>query len=1076
MDDDELTQEILDQFDLICTQHQYENASAHITEDSSKLRLHSDKSSSFLTRSTSLDTKLNGSDQVSHFPRNDKILNTNRDEVERLKKELSVLREELYMKLGELATIKESASRAKATDSDTISKLESHLASERSDFQRKLSELNAQIAFREADYRLVCSELARFKEEAAVNKQLLNERSLEYSPASQILVSLTSPNPDFISNRKVRTPVSRIPSADFHLPAPVTPVPSRRHKVPHGLTWNVNITNDFEDKLNSSIQKDKDANELLPVDDTTLSSTPRKRQRCVVSPDTKSSHNSPEHVRQPILASLVDACVETSDVLTDPANSRTLCYRIMPGTFSNIKSSHELTTETSDLLSELLDLSISIPQNDKRRSTVDINSRVPSFSSCSTNPEDSAWITSDYYLTGISRLLPCYSDTLNQQLSTDSCSLRLNRMVKRFSDSVPYLMLRIEEQLKACIRALSEPCSQSVRISGNRYHPDLQEVDDEALKEEGEEEENENERLNMEISDFNSHEISYLGEDPFEGAPASQTVTSLTFPSQPRYIGHFQSVNHTAADVNKTNDDNSCSLYRQIMVNQSIRGINQMRYLVTLLASCCQMSPVSSYCSFSNNSLLDDNLLPIVNEIQHLIRMTSTVSSQFINKLVDVFIQNEGKQNLLSPMTTVCNPAGMQHELIGDGVTLLSCSVECTPYQQSQYTSKQKVFPSLSIILPLITSCLNLAALFAIFIQTDNHSLENAVDQVCGAVGKQNTCTDSVTWFPQLLNCIIITSEACFGQDDTLSDVSTDTKISWGSSSEYASSVNTIKTRTIITLKPLISFLRLWKNMISQKHWNGGHCSDSWWNLRCEKLDTDHKDSTLPKDIREQYIERLFGASIRCRLLALCVWICQFSDQLNQSTIVLDSSSHNYTELYHSLEMQKIELLAEFSGFIAVLTQRDDVVWPDNCCCKAQVYSTLVHLAADPLQILLTTPTSFLSDPFCHYHQQHMSSLTIQLMVKQKICLIAFGQLTRALIGLLWRHGDQSFQSYTDCLPDYFCLIANLSRWIQQYHQQVESEPVLELMHNDTTLRPELVEELYDFESGLENPSNSNVF
>lgn len=78
------------------------------------------------------------------------------------------------MKLGELATIKESASRTKATDSDTISKLESHLKSERNDFQRKLSELNAQIAFREADYRLVCSELARIKEEVASNKQVVN--------------------------------------------------------------------------------------------------------------------------------------------------------------------------------------------------------------------------------------------------------------------------------------------------------------------------------------------------------------------------------------------------------------------------------------------------------------------------------------------------------------------------------------------------------------------------------------------------------------------------------------------------------------------------------------------------------------------------------------------------------------------------------------------------------------------------------------------------------------------------------------------------------------------------------------
>lgn len=107
--------------------------------------------------------------------------------------------------------------------------------------------------------------------------------------------------------------------------------------------------------------------------------------------------------------------------------------------------------------------------------------------------------------------------------------------------------------------------------------------------------------------------------------------------------------------------------------------------------------------------------------------------------------------------------------------------------------------------------------------------------------------------------------------------------------------------------------------------------------------------------------------------------------------------------------------------------------------------------------------------------------------MKQKYCLLAFGQLTRALIGLLWRHGDQCFQLYTDCLPDYFCLITNLSRWFQytnriqlvgndNYHHELNHSFNLNNNNNNFTLRPELIEELYDFESGLETPSNSNVF
>ncbi|VDP99121.1 unnamed protein product [Trichobilharzia regenti] len=166
---------------------------------------------------------------------------------------------------------------------------------------------------------------------------------------------------------------------------------------------------------------------------------------------------------------------------------------------------------------------------------------------------------------------------------------------------------------------------------------------------------------------------------------------------------------------------------------------------------------------------------------------------------------------------------------------------------------------------------------------------------------------------------------------------------------------------------------------------------------------------------------------------------------------------------------------------IAVLTQRDDVVWSDSCCCKAKVYSTLVHLSDSPLKTLMTIPRSVLTDPFYYpqLHQQRLenvsssSSVVVDLLFQQKTVLIAFGQLTRALIGLLWRHGDQNFQSYTDCLPDYFCLITNLTRWIQLSKQRERAgrfeTTFLPYQHNDMILRPELIEELHDFESGLEN-------
>ncbi|CAH8583920.1 unnamed protein product [Schistosoma rodhaini] len=1101
MDDDELTQEILDQFDLICTQHQYDHVSAYSGENLNKHNLHSNKLSNCLSRSTSLDTKLGGCTQTSDFPPNDQTSTVGRNELERLKKEVSVLREELYMKLGELATIKESASRTKATDSDTISKLESHLKSERNDFQRKLSELNAQIAFREADYRLVCSELARMKEEVAFNKQVVNERSVEYSPASQILVSLTSPNPDPVSNHKLRTPVPRVPSTDFHLPAPVTPIPSKRYKVPPaGRMWDVDVTNNLNDKLKSNTTpQDIDKNVvLIDSDEILLSNASRKRQRCVVSPDT-----SPEHSMRRIPVSLADASVETTDLLHTTSHSHPLSYRIPSCAFSTTEPFNEFTKENPEMLSELLDLSISIPRNDKSRSSININPQTALVTSSFARSEDSTWLLSDYYLTGLSKLLPRQSDILSGiQSSSDNYVSQLNLVVKRFSESVPYLIRRIEEQLKACIRVLLDPYNRYVKQPIQSCHYlDFQKVEAENM----ETAEKENEQpLSMDVSDdATSHEISYLGEDPFAGAPASQIVTSLTYPSQmksiskqmgensilmkgnkscPSDLGYWFSTNPIVSDnkiINNNNNSadkiNSCpSLYPEIMISRSIQGINQLKYLATTINSYCPIS-FEMFDGINPDFTMDnDELLCIAKEFQNLIRTISGVLSRFINELIDVFFQMEEGKNPISSLSTTTL---IQNELIGDSATNVTCSIDHSSFKQSQYTSSKRKssISSFCIIVPLIVKCLNLASVFAVFIKTDTNPLKNKVsDPAVNATNfsELNTC------FPQLLNCIILTSEACFGQNDESTDITTTTKNHCGSFL-HTGITNFIKNRSVVTLKPLISFLRLWRQMIIQKHWPGGHCYDQWWDLDDQKF-----NSIISKDVRQQYIEKLFGTSIKCGLLSLCSWVCQIVNQFNDSTFLSNSLIYNNIEFNHSAEIQRINLLNEFSGMIAVLTQREDIIWPDNCYCKRQVYSTLVHLTTYPLQTLLTIPTSLLSSSSSSHYQ---STFTYHaLLVKQKYCLLAFGQLTRALIGLLWRHGDQSFQLYTDCLPDYFCLITNLSRWFQYSNriQLVGSNNNNNYQHelnklnysNNFILRPELIEELYDFESGLETSSNSNVF
>ncbi|VDQ12891.1 unnamed protein product [Trichobilharzia regenti] len=75
--------------------------------------------------------------------------------------------------------------------------------------------------------------------------------------------------------------------------------------------------------------------------------------------------------------------------------------------------------------------------------------------------------------------------------------------------------------------------NQSKRISGKKISNTQDTLDDRELLDD-EEEYKENQQSDVEISDIDPNEISYLGEDPFAGAPASQIVTSFTFPSQPK--------------------------------------------------------------------------------------------------------------------------------------------------------------------------------------------------------------------------------------------------------------------------------------------------------------------------------------------------------------------------------------------------------------------------------------------------------------------------------------------------------------------------------------------------------------
>ncbi|VDK32067.1 unnamed protein product [Dibothriocephalus latus] len=84
-----------------------------------------------------------------------------------MRDEIASLKEELYMKVGELSSLKEASSRSAAANMETVRKLKMQLASEREEARKTMAALGSQLAFREADYQLVASELAQAKEAVA---------------------------------------------------------------------------------------------------------------------------------------------------------------------------------------------------------------------------------------------------------------------------------------------------------------------------------------------------------------------------------------------------------------------------------------------------------------------------------------------------------------------------------------------------------------------------------------------------------------------------------------------------------------------------------------------------------------------------------------------------------------------------------------------------------------------------------------------------------------------------------------------------------------------------------------------
>ncbi|CAL8070858.1 unnamed protein product [Calicophoron daubneyi] len=1124
MEDDELTQEVLEQFDLLCTQYQLEHGNNVTAPTKTVWSFHDavlnqtnsvniavtndgagdgKRRPSGLMRTTSLGPRGSGLDssEFKSIPHQNTEFPNSELENEKLKKEVSALREELYMRLGELATIKEAASRSSASNSDTIMRLETSLTSEREQFHRKLSEVNAQLAFRESDYRLVASELARVKELLSTRKPAASqEPNPEFSPASQLIVSVVASPHD--ASKRSPVPQSRgenpNPTLDFHLPAPVTPLPNRRSSHMNG-TWKVPsmVRNGAADVAKpSALGDNKSGCSVVNVGTRTRSffdeemmdfGTPKKRQRrstCDCTPlspglsgvDTRESRT---------VKLMADASVETDKILYASVDSQSsLPLRVhAPMSDSNTRKRSRILPSSCNILSpttlasQLLNLTIlddtdavhvgsSLPSANTRNGIKPHSEVIPMQLLAQMAP-DPVSLDSDQFLVGLNELL---SFKENNQ-STNQTSQMVSLVLDNLSKSIPRLLRRIRRQLKISLTAIRSSIRRSDVTPATTF----------AVPAETEDEQPDPGSLQVHVvSDLDELGVSYLGEDPFAGAPASQIVgppirvspvrRDNGFPAYSDSLGRGGFGSHTAPNYALSTPKGSLfSSQEQQVLQQGVLAFRQLHCIIGVLrslhnvlndvrSSACVDNQWTNEraCKSSSENPVEWNL-PAHVQLSRLFISIGEISFEFITGLVDICMD-------LTCETDDRNPVNEEsHQSIHRTVSLLSTT-------QSQLPCENKGFGAGASVSGHTVSSLNPCFLFALVIfsvlamdlnswlvtyvltpKSDDVPLNNSHSHEILQPEKNRPPDFRSQYFTDSL---ILAS----GTARLICEMG---KIS----DELVQQLRTVfvstPTDSCFGLGPVITFLRLSSFMVSAGCWNLGHKSGKWWDpgagpefhqdTKVElKVDQDNRS------VRVQYLHSLFGDSASCQLLSIVSWVrdevelCLRLGKENRQQIEFPSG--------FDWDLQSAELLEEFSKFITALVGRTDTDWPDACPCKAQVYSTLVYLAGPPLDGLLTLPVTL--------NCENGLSSDMLYMTKQAIYLTAFGHLTQALISLLWRHGDGYFQTYTDCLPSYFWLISNLSKWIQRSRRFLERPPSPTAW--DSVLTPELVEELYDFDSGGE--------
>ncbi|KAL7063703.1 hypothetical protein AAHC03_01688 [Spirometra sp. Aus1] len=1015
MDDEELAQDVLDQFDLVCTQYTAtsEASSNYVPKNQNRSKTPGLLGGFKLSKTSSLDANMSrgpGFDVRQHHQ--------NEDEVQHLKDEIAALKEELYMKVGELSSLKEASSRNAAANLETVRKLKTQLASEREEARKTLTALGSQLAFREADYQLVASELAQAKEAMASQSLAYatdapptaaatgTHTITDVSPASALLISMASQSPS--DHRKsIGCGFTSPELAPRNLPVVVTPVPSRRSRrqavwnnelgtqqqhllaehAPRVALLNPNdgmrppeVKSDFcRTNGDAKMQSKKTITETEGAAEGGSQRTPCKRPRTDTPPSTP-THPS----RTPI--------APTATLPFQPRHG--LHHRCNLEAFIRSRGGGDKGADVTNRKQQLTP-SVSIQLV---RDLAHLASLAPPLPLPESDPSQRCfgWLIEDNASTFASPPEVEFLHGLNI-LSQTSQSVGVRspcsaNQLTPLCQALPHLLQLIRYRLHRYIDFFFRYRTQkggfghlSSSASNSTARQDLS-----------------TSRNAEETSSTNPSPVVELTEDPFAGALASQVVPIPSSTSS----NHQQSTALTALDTSLD---------------------------LSFLSTSGRISPGSHWLT-TCASLSTSGALAC---LQQLLLLTQAFSTGWADGQCSATALREVASLAGWTISAVAHVLTGPKNRLGPGGRVLR---DLRPGWTRQLTRVAEFAIYLACLLsPGLTSDVGLAVCNVKGSPTQ-HKMDASVENTPQRCQQKRPSRLSLHVLAPLLRLLTRLVEGCqlpAFDHDWLRDANSIVVAPcwWCSSSAPPDTLDYSKCAASLTAELLLSDLLTRMQLLRVAGTRQPERIIALENCVLRQV-TSSSQST-----REGSLQHQLG----CPLSLLCKLILTNWGQHREVRPTSAPRHRLDDEVTVSGPVRKCcLLLTEFSSLITALLVKRQLPASSSCTCTAEVYSTLISLGVSPTEWLF-----------------RLSQSTAGLRLTAT-CLSALGQLMQTLQGLLQVHGEDAFQSFTDRVPAFFCVISNLSRWCRYSAYSLEGNTAVACL-----LRPQLVEELNDFDSGV---------